>query len=189
MDAKKKLLITGIVLIVLIGATYAIYQKASGGLQSDRLVGDETAAHSRTEESMKAPDFTVYAENGEAFELSDLFGKPIVLNFWASWCGPCRDEMPHFNELYRERGDEINFVMVNSTDGSRETLDSARSFIKENGYSFPVYYDTDYDASTVYGVNSLPATYFIDEEGNLIAHAFGSIDRDILMEGIEMIAP
>lgn len=189
MNSRKKLLITGIVLIVLIAAAYAVYQKTSGGIKSDRLTGNETAAHSESEESMKAPDFTVYDENGEAVDLSDLSGKPAVLNFWASWCAPCRQEMPYFNEMYEEKGDEINFIMVNSTDGSRETLDTARSFIKESSYSFPVYYDTDYNASTVYAVNSLPSTYFIDKEGNLVAHAFGSIDRDILIEGIEMITP
>lgn len=188
MNSKKKLLITGIVFIILIAAAYAIYQKTTSGIKSDMISKEDKTSSEGTQQSMKAPDFTVYDENGNAVNLSELYGKPIVLNFWASWCGPCRNEMPYFDELYKQRGNEINFVMVNATDGSRETLDKARSFIKESGYSFPVYYDTDYDASSVYGVTSLPTTYFIDKEGNLVAHVFGTMDMDTLKEGARMIA-
>ncbi|MBQ4347432.1 MAG: TlpA family protein disulfide reductase, partial [Firmicutes bacterium] len=87
-----------------------------------------------------APDFTVYDSEGNAVMLSDFIGKPIVLNFWASWCGPCKMEMPEFNEAYAELGEDIQFLMVNVTTG-RETQESASAFIEENGYSFPVFYD------------------------------------------------
>ena len=110
------------------------------------------------------------------------------MNFWASWCGPCKSEMPDFNEAYAELGEDIHFLMVNMTDGSRETLETARSYVEEQGFSFPVYYDTDYSAAVAYSVYSLPSTYFIDADGNAVARAAGAIDRETLQQGIDMIS-
>ena len=135
----------------------------------------------------KAPNFTVYDLAGNEVNLTDFFGKPIIVNFWASWCGPCQMEMPDFDAAFAAYKDEIEFLIVNMTDGSRETVKIASSFIEEKGYTFPVYYDTEYSAAITYSVSSLPTTYFIDAEGNLIAHARGAIDADTLQRGINMI--
>ena len=117
-----------------------------------------------------------------------FIGKPIALNFWASWCGPCQMEMPDFHEKYLQLGEEVNFLMINMTTG-RETQESAIAFIEKNDYSFPIFYDMQSDAAMTYGAYSLPTTYFIDAEGYAIAQATGAIDAETLQRGIDMILP
>ena len=80
-------------------------------------------------------------------------------------------------------------MMVNATDGSRETVDTASSYIDGQGYTFPIYFDTTLEASMKYGASSIPLTYFIDADGNLIARAVGALDAASLQSGIEMILP
>ena len=134
-----------------------------------------------------APDFTMIDMNGKEVKLSELRGKPVVLNFWASWCIYCVQEMPDFEEYYKLMGDEIHFVMLNTlSDG--ETLSTAKKFISDKGYTFPVYFDEEGLASYMYGASSgIPRTYFIDAKGNLVAHAPGMLDAEILKQGIGMI--
>ena len=154
---------------------------SSGSADTDSSSGDSG------EDGTPAPDFTVYDRDGNAVRLSDYIGKPVILNFWASWCGPCKMEMPDFQDKYQDLGGEIQFLMINMTDGSRETTDSASAFIAEQGYTFPVFYDTGSEAAIAYGAYSLPTTYFIDAEGNVIARASGTIDGETLQKGIDMI--
>ncbi len=134
-----------------------------------------------------APDFTVYDRDGNTVRLSDFLGKPVVLNFWASWCGPCKMEMPDFEEMYKEYGEEVQFIMVNLTDGARETTEIATTFIDANGYTFPVYYDKDSDAALTYQVYGIPVTFFINAEGHLIAQGSSALNAETIKSGIEMI--
>ena len=80
-------------------------------------------------------------------------------------------------------------MMVNLTDGSRETVESASAFIEEQGYTFPVFFDTQYSGAAAYGTSAIPVTFFIDRDGNLIAYAQSAIDAETLQEGIDMILP
>ena len=149
---------------------------------------DTSSAGSNTEEEIdySAPDFTVVDADGKEVKLSDFFGKPIVLNFWASWCHYCKEEMPDFDAAYKAHP-EVTFLMVNVTDGRSETVESARAYVRDGGFSFPVYYDTALDAASTYGASGLPMTVFIGADGNLVTYATGMLSADNLALGISMI--
>ena len=175
----KKGLILVLALVLLLGGAGFLYGRLSTKVDTEQLGQQE-------ENRIAAPDFLVYnGEEGEV-QLSDFFGKPIVLNFWASWCGPCRMEMPDFEAKYLELGDKVQFLMVNMTAGS-ETQESAQEFIDAEGFTFPVFFDLDSDAAYTYGASSLPTTYFIDADGYVVAQAVGAIDADTLQQGIDLI--
>ena len=207
MKKKKTILVVALAFVLLLGGAYVLYNRLAQDASPDQLAVQGASAAGQTEqdadtpqeedkgeeegqepEKVLAPDFTVYDLDGNAVQLSDFIGKPIVLNFWASWCGPCQMEMPDFHEKYLQLGEKVNFLMINMTTG-RETQESAIAFIEKNDYSFPIFYDTQSDAAMTYGAYSLPTTYFIDAEGYAIAQATGAIDAETLQRGIDMILP
>ena len=189
MKSKKTVLILVLVLAVLLGGAAALYARLGQETAPEQMAVQEPQPEEGETPPARiaAPDFAVYDEAGNEVRLSDFFGKPIVLNFWASWCGPCKMEMPDFHEKYLELGEEIHFLMINATDGSRETVETAAAFIAGEGYTFPVFYDTTSDAAMTYGTYSLPTTFFIDAEGYAIVQARGAISAENLQRGIDLI--
>ena len=150
-------------------------------------ISESENAENAENENTLAPDFEMLDGDGNSIALSSFRGKPTILNFWASWCPPCKSEMPAFEKAFSEYGNEINFVMLNSTDGSRETVETAKAFIGEMGYTFPVYYDTTSMGAILYGTSSIPMTFLIDSEGNLIGYGAGALSEEALYSGIEML--
>lgn len=142
---------------------------------------------SKNEGLTQAPDLTFYDFNGNKVKLSDFFGKPIVLNFWASWCPPCVGEMPEFAEVYREMKDDVVFLFINCTDGATETVRTVQNFIVKNGYNdLPIYLDKT-DARKAYGVSAIPFTFFINEDGYIVNSINSSISKDRLLSEIAKI--
>ena len=199
---QKSFWIVLLVFVVLLGGAYVLYDRMSGAAEPGQLAvqdgrgepasdsdAGEEASEEPPPEPVAAPDFTVYDRAGEEVHLSDYLGKLVVLNFWASWCGPCQSEMPDFDEVHGQLGEEIQFLMVNVTDGDRETVEKAAAFVEEQGYTFPVFFDSELSATQAYGAYSLPTTYFIDAEGFAVARAVGPINAETLQTGIDMLAP
>lgn len=193
MNKKVVLILCVVFAALLIGAgilyTNLADQVEVGGLATQPPTESIPDASVETTEAVdySAPDFTVLDWEGNERKLSEFEGRPVVLNFWASWCGPCKSEMPDFEEAYQKYGENIHFLMVNCTDGSRETVEIAKVFIEDAGYTFPVYFDTTYEAASLYGASSIPLTYFIDANGDLVTYGRGALSAELLQRGIDMI--
>ena len=161
-------------------------QSVSEKNNSDTAEGN-SSENAESDNVEKAADFYAFDLNGNKVTLDEKIGKPVVVNFWATWCPPCKAELPHFEKLYKELGGEVEFMMVDMTDGERETVNDVKDFVEENGYTFPVYCDSDQNAAMTYSVYSIPVTLFIDKEGNLSDMRIGVLDEETLKSGIEKI--
>jgi len=150
--------------------------KAQNNTQDESLVkAFSEAGLPLLKEKISIRDFSLPTLTGENQSLSDLKGKVVFLNFWATWCGPCRSEMPSMEALhnsYREKGLEI--LAVNSGENQAQVL----AFMTGNQLSFPVALDMDGKVSMAYGIQAIPTSFLIDREGKIIARLVGSLDWD-----------
>ena len=133
-----------------------------------------------------APNFIVQDRNGNLVQLSDFAGKPVVINFWATWCGYCKQEMPDFEKAYREYPDVV-FLMINATDGVYETKEKADAYVASEGFTFSVYYDVASTAQTAYAITGYPTTVFINAQGDVVAKEVGMISYDKLVQGMKLL--
>ena len=201
MQQKKKFSVLLIFLLFVIAGAMFAYRYLSDRVSPDTggsLLGQVTAADTETPDTVKsgietpdtaetddrdtfaAMDFTVYDAEGNKVSLSDFYGKPILVNFWATWCPPCKAELPDFDRVYADYGEDVVFMMVNMTDGSRDTVESAQAFVSDNGYTFPVYFDRDLDAAYTYGASSIPMTVLIGADANIVGAQVGILTEEQL---------
>ena len=137
-------------------------------------MGFGTTDSAQVEEGVDAPNFTLKNLEGKEVSLSDFRGKHVLVNFWATWCGPCKIEMPSLEALY-QRFKNKNFVMLAiSNDMFGATI--VKPFVKANKISFPVLLDQRLKASNAFGVVSLPATFMIDPKGKILGALYGAED-------------
>lgn len=178
-------LVIFLLVVILAGCALLAYRhfRQEGSAQERETTVPDTR-ETEPELQNPAPDFAVYDADGNEYRLSDFRGKPVVLNFWASWCGPCKSEMPDFDEKYQQYGDQVQFLMVNLTDGYNETMETASALIQQQGYSFPVFFDTTMEAAAAYEVYSIPMTCFVDERGELLDTHVGMMSGEVLEQGI-----
>lgn len=134
----------------------------------------ETVAYHPLSEGDAAPDFTTALADGSTFTLSEHQGKVVLLNFWATWCGPCVREMPAFEKLHTEYGEDAVILAVNCL----EDTGTVDAFIEENGYTFPIAYDTEGSVSMRYPTQGIPYTLVIDGEGIIQKIYVGAADAE-----------
>ena len=137
-----------------------------------------------TPEKVFPPDFRLADQYGNTHTLSDYQGKTVFLNFWATWCPPCRAEMPEIQQLYedygRNEGDLIVLGVAAPDYGSEGSLDEVKTFLDENGYTFPVVMDQRGAWSYLYGIRAYPTTFMISADGSLYGYIEGALTGDIM---------
>jgi cytochrome c biogenesis protein CcmG, thiol:disulfide interchange protein DsbE len=130
-----------------------------------------------------APAFTAETLSGETLALAELRGKPVVVNFWASWCGPCADEAPLFERAYEEYGDRIAFVGVDIKDARSD----AEAFLARYHLDYPHVRDEDLAIYDAYGLTGQPETFFLDEKGLIVKHIPGPVDEELLFRLLDSL--
>ncbi len=165
----KKGWLSIVVIVVLVGLVL-YFNQGSTGQQRD----------SRPYEGFMAPDFTLEDEQGNSVSLSQYNGKPVFINFWASWCPPCKEEMPIIQEFYQKYGDQIEFIGVNLT--FNDTKEEALAFMKQGGFQMPNLFDYDGKVAELYRADSIPTSIFIDKNGVIKVRKKGAILTNSEME-------
>lgn len=131
--------------------------------------------------SQQAKDFTLPDINGDMISLSDYQGENIYLNFWASWCEPCNDEMPAIEEIYQEYNNKGIVLLTINTGEDRATVEE---YMKTNGYTFPVLLDLEMDVARQYKTASIPVSFFINKEGKIVITKEGLMSEEEMRDAI-----
>ncbi|CAM2976026.1 cytochrome c biogenesis protein CcdA [Hathewaya histolytica] len=137
---------------------------------------------------LPAFDFKLTDQYGKEHKLSDYKGKVVFLNFWGTWCPPCRSEMPHIEELYKQHNKNSKDVIilgVANPGGQEKDVEGIKEFLKKNGYSFPVVFDESGEVFMDYAINSFPTTYMIDKEGNIFGYVSGALSKGMMQNIIK----
>lgn len=177
-DRNLLILVAGLLLGAALGVTPLLKSREAPLLtQPQSLEGIEDPV------GFAAGDFSLESLTGETVWLGDQLGKPVIINFWATWCAPCELEMPLFQEYYEKYAPDLQILAVNFS----EPVEDIQPFVDRLGMTFPVLLDPDGKVSKLYRVRALPVTYFIDRQGSVQAMYLGSLSRAKFEEFIAKI--
>lgn len=189
---KKNIgIIIVLALVVTMLGTYIKKEIDRSNAISEQAKGQEVALNEEVglEKGQLAPDFTLFNLEGEDVTLSDLRGKRVVLNFWATWCPPCEAEMPHMQKYYEKYAEEDNveIVGVNLMYSAQEKVERVEQFVKNYQITFPILYELDESVVTRYEILTIPSTYMIDTEGKIQKKIVGPLDLDMLRDNVKQL--
>jgi peroxiredoxin len=180
----KNILIGILLIVMIILGVYDFGAKKQNEqqtvIQTNDQAGNSSNGKVKVEKGGIAPDFTLQTVNGKSYKLSDFRGKKVLLNFFATWCPPCKGEMPQMEEFYKENKDKNVIVLaVNLTTG--ETSPNVLpKFISNYGLTFPVLLDKQGDIGDIYQAFSIPTSYFIDKNGVIQDKMVGAMDKETM---------
>ncbi|WP_404459354.1 TlpA family protein disulfide reductase [Oceanobacillus kapialis] len=136
----------------------------------------------------KAPAFNLETLNGDKLQLADLQGKKVILNFWATWCPPCKEEMPEMQDIHEKYGDEVEVVAVNMTSTEASGIEDVQTFNEEYAYTYTMPLDEDGNISKAYKVFNVPTTYFINTDGTIsLPRKSGPMTYEFMEESISQM--
>ena len=172
--------------VVVVGVFLAFIALLAYSLTTREAV---TGASGSERPGKAAPEFSLAALiGGETINLSDYSGQPVVVNFWASWCAPCRVEMPHFIDAFEKNREEVTFIGIDVQDSRRDAEEFISTFQVPVDRGYLILVDPSAVATIDYGVSGLPATFFIDRDGIVVKRWVGAINDTALAENIALIA-
>ena len=197
---KYSIKISGAILIIigimtLSGFNLNILAPGQQPIATDYTVQTEEQPKAPQEEKLPAFDFQLKDQYGNLHKLSDYKGKVVFLNFWATWCPPCREEMPHIEEIYKEYGYNKNDVIIlgaaspataENPSPQDESEDKIKAFLTKNNYTFPVVFDVKGEIFRNYYISAFPTTFMIDKEGNIMGYVAGALSKENMKKIIEM---
>ncbi|MCR8746286.1 cytochrome c biogenesis protein/redoxin [Romboutsia lituseburensis] len=158
-------------------------------IENNQSISDSEGKEEAKEEKIKALDFNLYDQYGKEHKLSDYKGKTIFLNFWATWCPPCREEMPYIEDLYKEynkNNDEVVILGVASPNLGREgNQEHIKKFLEKENHTFPILFDEGGSLVYQYGINAFPSTFIIDKEGYITQYVPGGMNKETMKHLIE----
>jgi thiol-disulfide isomerase/thioredoxin len=175
MAMAKRLLIGGVVLAVLATAAFLSNTQNIAGSGDEHRAKTVDELAEMPEVGYRAPAFELQTFDGKTVKLSDLRGKPVVLNLWASWCGPCRSEMPDLEAAHQQYKDKVVLYGINFAASDEEA--SALALLKELGVTFPSVKDDSGDIFKKYQAVSIPSTFAIDKNGMIVEKRIGAITK------------
>lgn len=185
--ALKTVLIFSIVVMGMYYVVSGLFLQTYSALTSSSKQERSTNLHTGIQEGEKAPDFQLDTLEGEAIKLSDSKGKKVVLNFWATWCPPCKAEMPHVERFYQDQeNNRVEILAVNLTT-SEKGKNEISQFIKDYELTFPILLDENGDIADMYQAITIPTSYIIDSNGIIRKKIVGPIDQEMLEEIVASI--
>ena len=191
--SKRGVVIALVALVAAIGVALIAYNAVAGSVPPSGADAHDTVSTHGSDGDAYALwladfDATVYSDLGDATPLTKLCdNRPLVINFWATWCPYCIDEMGDFQAIYDDYSDRVAFAFVDATDGNRETVEDAKAWVDKHDYTLPFYYDIKREAVANFGISAFPTTIVVSPDGEILTISSGRINADKMRSALDSL--